>query len=58
MTDTDADALSFKLKLSQIIAPEQIDELLDLLGRPPCERDLKTCLIRSLWQHNPTSLGL
>jgi hypothetical protein len=37
VTDADADALSFKLKLGQIIAPKQIDEFLDLLGGIPCE---------------------
>jgi hypothetical protein len=37
MANADADALSFELKLGQIITPKQIDELLDLLGGPPCE---------------------
>jgi hypothetical protein len=37
MADTDADALSFELKLGQIVTPKQVDQFLDLLGRPPGE---------------------
>jgi hypothetical protein len=37
MAHTDADTLSFKLKLGQVVAPKQINEFLDLLGGPPSE---------------------
>ena len=58
MADADANALSFKLKLSQIVTSEQIDEFLDLFGRPSGEGGVMTSLVRSLRQDNPTSLGL